>query len=300
MNKLIKQAFTLIELLVVIAIIGILSGLIVVSMSGVTQKANIAKAQVFSNSLRNSLMLNLVSEWKFDTSILTDRPTIDADVVDTWGGVNNGTIPASPSIPTTKTSSSCVNGSCLSFDGSDDYVNIVSSSNLKIADTLTMSAWIRSDVIPSSAWQCVFGKRTASWYGYMLTLQTNGKVGAYVANGSEYQVYSDSSIIPNTWYYIVGTYNGNNLKLYINGISQLDIKVASLNGSSNTNDMTIGVDPAGGNQFDGLIDEVRLYNAAIPTSQIKEQYYLGLNNLLINGNISQEEYSNKINSTANE
>ena len=52
MNKFIKQAFTLIELLVVIAIIGILSGLIVVSMSGVTQKATIAKAQVFSNSLR--------------------------------------------------------------------------------------------------------------------------------------------------------------------------------------------------------------------------------------------------------
>jgi prepilin-type N-terminal cleavage/methylation domain-containing protein len=63
MNKLLRQAFTLIELLVVIAIIGILSGLIVVSMSGVTQKANIAKAQVFSNSLRNSLMLIIVGEW---------------------------------------------------------------------------------------------------------------------------------------------------------------------------------------------------------------------------------------------
>jgi prepilin-type N-terminal cleavage/methylation domain-containing protein len=54
MNELIKKAFTLIELLVVIAIIGILSGLIVVSMGGVTQKANIAKAQVFSNSLKNA------------------------------------------------------------------------------------------------------------------------------------------------------------------------------------------------------------------------------------------------------
>ena len=55
MNRFIKKAFTLIELLVVIAIIGILSGLIVVTMSGVTQKARIAKAQAFSNSLRNAL-----------------------------------------------------------------------------------------------------------------------------------------------------------------------------------------------------------------------------------------------------
>jgi prepilin-type N-terminal cleavage/methylation domain-containing protein len=58
MKKTVSIAFTLIELLVVIAIIGILSGLIVVTMNGVTQKANIAKAQVFSNSLRNALMLN--------------------------------------------------------------------------------------------------------------------------------------------------------------------------------------------------------------------------------------------------
>ena len=49
MHKIKQLAFTLIELLVVIAVIGILSGLIVVSMSGVTNKATIAKAQVFSN-----------------------------------------------------------------------------------------------------------------------------------------------------------------------------------------------------------------------------------------------------------
>jgi len=85
MNKLLKQAFTLIELLVVIAIIGILSGLIVVSMGNMNQKATIAKAQVFSNSLRNSLMANIVSEWKMDEGS-------GATVNDTWGGLNNSTL----------------------------------------------------------------------------------------------------------------------------------------------------------------------------------------------------------------
>ena len=64
MNK--RTAFTLIELLVVIAIIGILSGLIIVSVSGAAQKATIAKAQIFSNSLRNSLMMNMVAEFKLE------------------------------------------------------------------------------------------------------------------------------------------------------------------------------------------------------------------------------------------
>ena len=80
MNKLLKTAFTLIELLVVIAIIGILSGLIVVSMSGVTEKANIAKSQVFSNSLRNSLMINTVSQYNFNDSNLQEADVVDNHV----------------------------------------------------------------------------------------------------------------------------------------------------------------------------------------------------------------------------
>lgn len=61
-----RKAFTLIELLVVIAIIGILSGLIIVSLGGATSKANLAKAEVFYNSMRNAMLGDLISEWKFE------------------------------------------------------------------------------------------------------------------------------------------------------------------------------------------------------------------------------------------
>ena len=67
-----EYAFTLIELLVVIAIIGILSGLIITTMSGATESARIAKLKVYSNSVRNTLGANLVSEWKFDNSNAND------------------------------------------------------------------------------------------------------------------------------------------------------------------------------------------------------------------------------------
>jgi hypothetical protein len=42
--------------------------------------------------------------------------------------------------------------------------------------------------------------------------------------------------------------------------------------------------------FTGSIDDVRMYKAAVPTSQIQEQYYAGLNKLLANGGITKEEY----------
>ncbi|MFA5431904.1 MAG: fibrinogen-like YCDxxxxGGGW domain-containing protein [Candidatus Paceibacterota bacterium] len=60
MNKLIKQAFTLIELLVVIAIIGILSGLIVISMNASVNSANDAKRKANIDAIRKALVVEKV------------------------------------------------------------------------------------------------------------------------------------------------------------------------------------------------------------------------------------------------
>ncbi|MDD4662200.1 MAG: prepilin-type N-terminal cleavage/methylation domain-containing protein, partial [Candidatus Pacebacteria bacterium] len=82
-----NKSFTLIELLVVIVIIGILAGVIIVSTSSSINKANLAKAQSFSNTVQNELLLNLVSEWSFDNSSNIGE--------DTWGN-NDGTVYGSP------------------------------------------------------------------------------------------------------------------------------------------------------------------------------------------------------------
>ena len=78
-----RVAFTLIELLVVIAIIGILSGLIITTMSGATESARIAKLKVYSNSVRDTLGANMVSEWKFDGPTGDGIAATANDVLDT-------------------------------------------------------------------------------------------------------------------------------------------------------------------------------------------------------------------------
>lgn len=61
------KSFTLIELLVVIVIIGILSGIIMISTSSSIDKASLAKSKVFSENIRNRMLLNLKMEFQFDS-----------------------------------------------------------------------------------------------------------------------------------------------------------------------------------------------------------------------------------------
>jgi len=302
MNEALKRAFTLIELLVVIAIIGILSGLIVVSMGGMTQKATIAKAQVFSNSLRSSLMLNLVSEWKLD-----DISGVTA--ADSWSKINNGIL--TDFTDTTAeygnshtsgwmSSSNCISGTCLKFDGSSGYVNLGNPANLYPSPNMVFSFWVKPLYLTKS--EEIFGKfnssggSVASWT-YGLWIYSTGIIAFGIGDGSNYNFTSSvSQLAVNNWYYVTINYNGtsNIIKYYINGqyLSGKDL-VISVVPRVTTNPYTIGGD-SGGNRFSGIIDEIRIYNAAITTSQIKKQYYVGMNSLLAKGQITKGDYQERL------
>jgi len=288
MNKLIKQAFTLIELLVVIAIIGILSGLIVVAMGGVTQKATIAKAQIFSNSLRNSLMLNLVSEWKFDQ---VNIPSAN-QTPDSWSGGNNCSMGGTPSV---YSNSNCVSGSCLNFNGSTDYLSCGNGSSLDASNAITIGAWIKP--ANSLGDEAVLVRKSSNDCGnYNLQIKTN-KLALLTSTMCGWSMAgSHSAISIGVWQYVVATISGTVTNYYINGINTDTFTGVNGLGSINTNTLNIGGYSGAAllDFFNGSIDEVRIYNAAIPTSQIKEQYYIGLNKLLINGGITREEYLSRV------
>ena len=67
-----------------------------------------------------------------------------------------------------------------------------------------------------------------------------------------------------TWTHIAGTYDGANLRLYVNGVL---VKTQARTGTifSSPNPLYIG---GKGSQFSGLIDEVRVYNRALSAAEI--------------------------------
>ena len=278
-----NKSFTLIELLVVIVIIGILAGVIIVSVSSSINKANFAKAQSFSNTVQNELLGDLVSEWTFN------NPSLPGE--DTWGN-NDGIV--SGATHKTKADRVCVYGGCMIFDG-NDYIDIPDSSDLDISSEITLSVWVRRSLISTSN-QGILAKEDTGGYALVLNYGTGDHKITFVSPNISTRK-TTNAISDYNWHLIVCTIDesSSSLKFYLDGAldsSQGTVGVLGANASP----FFIGRRLTG--YFNGLIDGVRIYNTVLSSSQIKEQYVAGLNSLLANNNISKEEYNQRLNALA--
>ena len=288
-----NKSFTLIELLVVIVIIGILAGVIIVSVSSSINKANFAKAQSFSNTVQNELLGDLVSEWTFD---IASNPGED-----TWGN-NDGIVTGATY--QNKASGNCVYGGCYSFDGTD-YIYVPDKPEFNFGTQMSAFVWIKGNNTSTSQGilsQYDSGVSQTSWLIYHTPTYPNKLTVRLSSNGSSIPkvYYSTANILDNIWHLVGFTFGNGTLKLYIDGqeaevVKGADVSMTTLFNS--TSNIGIGCYYSNNNvtsRFQGSIDDARIYNAALSSAQIKQQYVAGLNSLLANNSLSKEEYLNRI------
>jgi hypothetical protein len=131
--------------------------------------------------------------------------------------------------------------------------------------------------------------------GYLLAAGLTGQIYWYIyplATGATGGFTSSGEYSLTEWSHIVGTFveNGgsNNWKVYINGELILQKTFSGTIGDSLGHALTIG------RYGNGLIDEVRIYSEALPSTEIQKHYVQGLNNLLANQAITQVEYDQRM------
>ncbi len=267
-----ENSFTLIEILVVIVVIGILSALILVGINSITNSANIARGKAFTNSLRSSLLLNLISEWKFE-----------GNANDSWGGSNATVVGA----PTYRSGNDCVSGQCIELNGTSDYLNLASA--ISLSGEFTVSFWVYRD--------------TNTTYDFVLGESVNNrKIGFYnnsnelfvrlISGGAEDGQHSDDVYI-NTWNYVVITRDSNNkADSYVNSAKAVRLfdDVAQVG--------SVAFDRLGSeasnNYHDGRIDNISVYNKIFSASFIQEDYYSGINRLFSNKEFDKTEYTTRL------
>jgi len=166
-------------------------------------------------------------------------------------------------------------GKCYSFDGVDDYIQL---PNISISEAMTYSAWVKTDnnalvrqyiltlqVDPPTVANYTYQQRQ----GFMLS--NNDVQVQYWTGGDTVALLSwEDSILNDIWYFITVVVDASGGKLYVNG----DLKDS--NGTApvlpTPNECLIGArnDAQGTNLFDGLIDQVQIYNKALSQSDIKK------------------------------
>lgn len=190
--------------------------------------------------LRNRL---LAAEWLFDeniggtfgdTSPNRNRGTISGAI---WGGGKHG--------------------SALSFDGNNDYVRVRSDHTLNPGPGISIGAWV--NLQPTGHLQTIVDKVVEWQSGYRLAVTGDGRLFVELGTGNGFhQATSTNQINWNTWQAIGFSYDGHQIKFYING--QIDPQVITATGAiiPNHRDLYIGGNPVTDAWAQGTIDEVRI------------------------------------------
>jgi PKD repeat protein len=146
---------------------------------------------------------------------------------------------------------------------------------------ITIEAWVKTGAIPQAGWNKIIAKPctsyTSPYQQYALTLNYDHFVFELNAGGSKSSVHSTVSLANNTWYHVAGTYDGSEMRIYLNGEPNGTL---SKNGTiaEYPTDVHIGAgiySDAQTEYLNGTIDEVKILNIALRAEEIRADYMAG-------------------------
>ncbi len=186
------------------------------------------------------------------------------DVTDSSGSNHNGTTNGGAN-----TIAEGKFGRAGDFDGTNDYISVPNSSAINPSTAITVELWAKSD--------------TATWNSsYMLASKRNSYILGPISGGTEMRFYIYSSgawryasytpsISITEWHHYAGTFDGTNIRLFIDGVQ---VGVTSYSGtiSSDTGPLSIGRDDGQTRYFDGKMDDVAVYSRALGVTEITAHY----------------------------
>ncbi len=213
------------------------------------------------------IVANLLGHWTFDD----DDGDSQAD--DISGNLNHGTLVNGPVFEPGQL------GQALRFDGNNDYVDL---ATLDVGGSgLTIAGWFNADsFLAGNQDNRLVSKATSiseqDHYWMLSTfnnagntrlrfrLKTDGTTATLIAGSG--------NISPGQWYHVAAVYDGSNMRVYLDGVDVGSLPKTGVINSDNTVSAWIGGNPPGATSrpFDGLMDDVRIYDQALTLTEIQQ------------------------------
>jgi len=223
-------------------------------------------------------------EWRYNT---------DDNKVEYWDGADwfqieyEAPVPPPPITPTEnfQTVTYTGNGATQTVDSKFDMAANFNGSSSKIdlpvlglsgGTARSVSAWIKTT--NNSTTQFIFGSGTqAAYQVFAVHLSPTGKVS--VSYSASQLDTTSTPINNNQWHHIAVTFSGGstaNTVLYVDGVSQTLTEIGSA-GTVNTGNQNYAIgynspNPSFPFYFNGSIDQVRIFNTALNSTQVSELY----------------------------
>ena len=218
------------------------------------------------------LSTGLVAHWKFDEG--TGSTANDS------AGVNHGTVYGA-----SWTTAGAVGGA-LQFDGAYDYVTVPDNASQQIStNQITVSGWIKLNAEVVNTQSRIICKQELAgppWHGWGLEIfgagynnsgSTGNQLNWHDSNGSHVNHLSPTDLNVSQWYHVAVTDNAGLVTIYVDG--QQDYSSGSGAGIPAALNAPIQIGTTNWNPikyyfFNGVIDELRVYNRALSREEIAQ------------------------------
>ncbi|MEJ5051158.1 endo-beta-N-acetylglucosaminidase H [Chryseobacterium culicis] len=161
----------------------------------------------------------------------------------------------------------------LSLDGSTES-GAAGSMNLS-GSALSFEGWIKPSSFKSASpyISSIMGTEISDSNSAFLRLGdaglANNKLQFVVSiNNVQQKLASATALNANTWYHVAATYDGSNMKLYINGV--LDATKAQTGSVNSNGAFNVGYLYNTSRNFNGKVDEVRVWKRALSQTEISQ------------------------------
>ena len=192
-------------------------------------------------------------------------------LTDSTSNANNGTNHGSTSTSTGKFAGA------RSFTGVWDTATVTSTPTLQPSTQITFSAWInQSGIEPDYAKPLWYGPNDhAPWgaYGFYLGAADMDINTQFASTSTAFGTWPAAPLTTSTWQYVVGTYDGSAMKLYLDGnLIANNAAAFQISDYNTTSGLSFGSSWNNDSDWNGNLDEVRVASTTRSADWIKTEY----------------------------